>query len=290
MYLDTSRRGFLKSAGILAGAALTGSTGSVVQAAAAKSPTPPVIERFAPRLGLASYTTRKLSLDKTIEIAKRLGLVCISLKDMHLTTNVSAQATAQTAKTVRDAGLDLYAGGVIYIKSAEEVDQAFDYAKAAGFRMIVGVPAHELLDRVEEKIKAFDIAMAIHNHGPSDKVYPTAESAYNLIKNRDKRFGLCLDFGHTQRSGIRPADDILRFADRLLDVHVKDVTESTVKGSTIEIGRGVVDIPAAMEALIKIGYQDAVSFEYEKDADDPLPGMAESVGYVRGVITMINRG
>ena len=27
--------------------------------------------------------------------------------------------------------------------------------------------------------------------------------------------------------------------------------------------------------------------EYEKDGDDPLPGLAESVGYVRGVMKMI---
>lgn len=285
MYPDASRRAFLKSAGILAGAALTGS-----QAAAMKSPTPPLTEKFALRLGLASYTTRKLSLEKTIEIAKRLGLVCMSLKDMHLPMNVPTETTAQTAKTVRDAGLDLYGGGVIYMKSADEVDKAFDYAKAAGFRLIVGVPAHELLDRVEEKIKAYDIAVAIHNHGPSDKVYPTAETAYDLLKGRDKRFGLCLDLGHTQRSGIAPADDIRRFADRLLDVHVKDVTKATEKGSTVEIGRGVIDIPAALEALKKINYKGATSFEYEKDAEDPLPGLAESVGYVRGVMTTINRG
>lgn len=293
MQTDATRRTFLKTAGILAGTALTGATGCAVAAENTAPPQPAAApaakEAYAIRLGLASYSTRKLTLDKTIEVAKRLGLTCISLKDMHLPRNVSLETTAQTAQKVRDAGLDLYAGGVIYMNSEAEVNQAFDYAKAAGFRMIIGVPRHEFLDLVEDKIKTYNIAVAIHNHGPEDKLYPTAESAYEKIKNRDKRFGLCVDFGHTQRCGIRPADDVLQFADRLLDIHFKDVNQATAKGGTVEIGRGVIDIPAAIEALRKINYKGIASFEYEKDADDPTMGLAECVGYVRGVMTMMNR-
>jgi sugar phosphate isomerase/epimerase len=287
MSQEASRRTFLKTAGVAAGAALIGSSGCAVHAAEQPAAPP---KKYALRFGLASYTTRKLDLEKTIAAAKRVGLTCITLKEMHMPLKGSAEATAATAKIVRDAGLDLYGGGVIYMNSEAEVDRGFDYARAAGFRMIIGVPRHELLDYVETRIKAYDIALAIHNHGPEDKLYPTAESAYDKIKGRDKRFGLCVDFGHTQRCGIRPADDVLRFADRLLDVHFKDVSESTAKGSTVEIGRGVIDIPAALEALRKINYTGIASYEYEKDADDPLPGLAESVGYVNGVMTMINRG
>jgi sugar phosphate isomerase/epimerase len=58
-------------------------------------------------------------------------------------------------------------------------------------------------------------------------------------------------------------------------------------GKTVEIGRGVVDIPAVLSALLAVGYSGIVAFEYEKDADDPLAGLAESVGYVRGVLAAI---
>ena len=283
---DASRRMFLKSVGVLAGAAVAGSTASAAIAA------PSALndsKKFAPRFGLASYTTRKLTLDQTIALVKRLNLTCLTLKDMHLPMNVPLEATAQTAQKVRNAGLDLYGGGVIYMNSEAEVNRAFDYAKAAGFRLIVGVPRHELLDYVEDKIKTYNIAVAIHNHGPEDRLYPTVQSAYTRLEDRDKRFGLCIDIGHTQRSGIRPADDILQFHDRMLDIHFKDVSAPTRRGSTVEIGRGVIDIPAALEALRHVGYQGIASYEYEKDADDPLPGLAESVGYVNGVITMMNR-
>ncbi len=286
---DASRRLFLKSVGVLAGAVAVGSTASAATAAVAAPSVPHDNKKFAPRFGLASYTTRKLTLDQTIALVKRLNLSCLTLKDMHLPMNVPLEITAQTAQKVRDAGLDLYGGGVIYMNSEAEVDRAFDYAKAAGFRLIVGVPRHELLDYVEDKIKTYNIAVAIHNHGPEDRLYPTVQSAYTRLEGRDKRFGLCIDIGHTQRSDIRPADDILQFHDRMLDIHFKDVSAPTRRGSTVEIGRGVIDIPAALEALRRVGYAGVASYEYEKDADDPLPGLAESVGYVNGVIAMMNR-
>ena len=152
---------------------------------------------------------------------------------------------------------------------------------------IIGVPKHELLALVNKKVQEYDIKVAIHNHGPGDKVYPTPRSAYERITELDKRVGLCIDIGHTQRAGEDPSEAAEKFADRLLDVHIKDVSASTVEGKTVEMGRGVIDIPRFVKTLLKINYADVVSFEYEKDEQDPLPGVAESVGYVRGVLATI---
>jgi sugar phosphate isomerase/epimerase len=93
-----------------------------------------------------------------------------------------------------------------------------------------------------------------------------------------------MDVGHTVRIGEDPVRDCERFADRLLDVHIKDVSAANPSGQNIEAGRGVVDLPAFLAKLIAVRYSRIVSFEYEKDADDPLPGLAETVGYVRGVL------
>jgi hypothetical protein len=35
---------------------------------------------------------------------------------------------------------------------------------------------------------------------------------------------------------------------------------------------------------LKIKYQGLVGFEYEKDSKDPAPGLAESVGYTKGLL------
>ena len=194
---------------------------------------------------------------------------------------------AEAVAKVEKAGLKLYGGGVIYMNDVDEVNRAFEYARQAGMETIIGVPKHELLGMVNEKVKQYDIQVAIHNHGPGDEVYPTPESAYERIKGLDKRIGLCLDIGHTQRSGVDPSESAERFAERVLDVHIKDVSESTGDGTTVEIGRGVIDIPKFIRTLVKIKYGGIVSFEYEKDGKDPLAGVAESVGYVRGVMASI---
>lgn len=238
-------------------------------------------------LGLASYTFREFNLDQTIEMTKRLGLHRISLKSFHLPLESTIAEVQAVSRKIREAGIELYGCGVIYMTSKEEVIRAFGYAKAGGMSVIIGVPNHELLELLNSKAKEFGIKAAIHNHGPGDKLYPTPESVFEKIKSLDPRIGLCLDVGHTERAGIDPCEAAEMFADRLLDVHIKDVTSSSKEGVSIEIGRGVIDIPKFLRTLLKIKYSGTVAFEYEKDEKDPLPGAAESVGYVRGALSVI---
>ncbi len=238
-------------------------------------------------LGLASYSLRKFSLDETLQMCTRLGLKNIALKSMHMPLDSNEAHIKDAVSKIKKAGLNLYGAGVIYMANEEEVNRAFKYAKTAGLKVIIGVPEHELLPLVEEKVKAYDIKLAIHNHGPGDKRYPSPESAYEKIKNMDSRMGLCLDIGHTKRIGIDPANAARQFMDRLHDVHIKDVDKAAAEGQTIEIGRGVIDIPPFLKVLIERRYSGKVSFEFEKDSDDPLPGLAESVGYVRGCLDMV---
>ena len=278
-----SRRRFLQLAGIGTVASLTGS--NLSRARGDNPPGDNQPQLF--ELGLASYTLRKFDLDNTLEMTNRVGLKYIAFKDFHLPLDSTPEQIKEVVKKATDAGLELYGGGVIYMKNEQDVNNAFEYAKAAGMKVIIGVPNHDLLPLVNKKVQQYDIKVAIHNHGPTDKVYPTPASAYELIKDLDPRIGLCIDIGHTQRADVDPSVPAEKFADRLLDVHIKDVTQATAKGTTVEIGRGVIDIPKFLRTLLKINYAGIVSFEYEKDSDDPLPGLAESVGYVRGALAAI---
>src|SRR5205085_1348127 len=113
--------------------------------------------------------------------------------------------------------------------------------------------------------------------------YPTPGDVYEHIKNLDSRMGLCLDIGHTQRDNIDPASAYLKYHDRIMDMHIKDVTAADKDGKSLELGRGVIDIPGLIKALYKKGYTGFCSFEHEKDLKDPLPGLAECVGYFNGV-------
>ena len=236
------------------------------------------------KMGMAGYTFLNFDLAASISMMKRVNVTSLSIKDFHLPLDSSPEKIQQVLKQLSDGGITLYAAGVIYMKTAEAVDQAFAYAKAVGVNMIVGVPEYDLLDYTEEKVKAYDIKIAIHNHGPQDKLYPGPKDVYDRISKRDKRMGLCIDIGHTQRTGVSPAEAILEFKDRLLDLHIKDVTAAQNDGQAIEAGRGVIDFPALVKALYKINYTGFCSIEFEKDMKDPLPGIAESVGYFRGVM------
>jgi sugar phosphate isomerase/epimerase len=217
----------------------------------------------------------------------RLGIKHICLKSMHLPLDAKPEAIARAVAKVKAAGIDLYGGGVIAMGTAAQVNLAFEYAKAAGMRTIVAAPTAEMLPLVNDKVQQYDIRVAIHNHGPGDKHFPRPVDVYEKVQGLDRRIGLCIDIGHTVRIG----DDLNRvteqFADRLYDVHIKDESAASPAGRAIEIGRGVIDIPGFLRTLKKVRYAGFVSFEYEKDGKDPLPGLAESVGYVRGVLAAI---
>ena len=238
-------------------------------------------------LGLASYTFRKFTLEQTIAFTNRLGVKRLALKSMHMPLEASASDIQMAAKKVRDAGLDLYGAGVIYMKTEQEVNNTFEYARHAGLQIIIGVPNHELLPLVEKKVKEYNIKLAIHNHGPGDTLYTSPSNVYEKVKNLDDRIGLCIDIGHVVRIKEDPIVWATKFKDRLLEVHLKDVNKAEATGTPVEVGRGVIDIPGFLKAMVNIGYKGTLSLEYEKDGDDPLPGAAESVGYLRGVLKMI---
>ena len=239
------------------------------------------------QLGIASYTFREFSLEECIKMTKELDIPKLCLKSMHLPLNAGPEEIRKAADKVRAAGIDLYAGGVIYMNSAEAVENAFSYAGHAGMKIIVGVPAHELLELCNRKVKETGINLAIHNHGPGDKLYPTPESAYRLIRDMDPGMGLCVDIGHTVRIGEDPIADTARFMDRVHDIHIKDEDKAEASGKTCEIGHGVIDIPGFLNMLLEHKYDKVLSFEYEKDGKDPLGGLSESVGYVRGVLDVL---
>lgn len=240
-------------------------------------------------IGLASYTLRKYSVSQLIDICKRLNIKDIALKNFHLPLDASDSEIQTTISKLKEAGLNIYGGGVIYMKNEAEVKNAFRYAKAAGMKMIIGVPNHELLPLVEKYVKENDIKVAIHNHGPGDEVYPTPATVYDKIVNLDKRIGLCIDIGHVVRLGMNPIEAIKKYGHRMYDMHLKDVDGTVAKSESIQIGRGVIDIPKLLKALKDVNYQGVMSIEYEKDAENAEGGLAESVGYVRGILAMMDR-
>lgn len=278
----TNRRLFLKTTGLgLAAVSVPGFVSAENSKSEAKAP------KVDFSLGIASYSFRNFTQEQALDMTLRCGVNRITFKSMHLPLDSDTETIKKTVALCKEKGVTLYGAGVVYMTTKAEVDQAFEYAKTAEMQMIIGVPNHELLDYVEGKVKEYNIKLAIHNHGPGDKLYPSAESAYNKIKSRDERMGLCIDIGHTKRINRDPEEDVKDFFDRVFDIHIKDVTKADSDGTTCIIGRGVIDIPSFLKTVIKLDYKGTLALEYEADGDDPLPGMMESFGYVKGVLAMM---
>jgi len=274
-----SRRQFLKLAGtgILAAGTSSLYASKVIQPGEDKS-----VNSFS--IGMAGYTFKEFSIEKTIEIMKRVGVVNLSLKDFHMPMNSTQEQINAVIGKFKSSGINVYTVGVIYMKTRDSVDQAFEYARMAGVKLIVGAPDYEMLPYVEKKIKSYNFRMAIHNHGPDNPLYPNATDIWNHIKDLDARIGICIDIGHTTRDGQDPSVDIFKYRSRIYDMHIKDVDKDAKEGITVEMGRGIIDIPKVVATLRKIKYSGSCSLEFEKDMTDPLPGIAESIGYFKGVM------
>ena len=236
------------------------------------------------KIGLASYSMRKFSLDKALEMAKSLNVTYMTFKDVHIPRTDPLETTHALRAKIEGAGITIMGGGTIDLPNdPAQIRKAFEYAKSAGMPLIYTSPDPAALDTIEALVKEFDIKAVIHNHGPEDKWWPRPQDAYAAVKIRDKRMGLCMDIGHTLRTGTDPVQAVIECQDRLYDMHAKDLASKTDKDSQVEVGRGLIDFPALFRALIKINYQGQVGLEYEINENDPLLGMTESIAYMRGV-------
>jgi len=281
--MNESRRRFIKKSG----------TGLLAMSAAATIPAGPVFgavngpgekKQDLFKFAIAGWTFVKFKLEPSLDMMERVGMHYLCIKNFHLPFDSTPEQIADFHAKLKAKGVTGYAVGPIGMKTETEVDQAFEYCKRVGTSLIIGVPEHELLARVDKKVKEYGFHFAIHNHGRDDKLYPTVESVYKKVIDLDPRIGACHDIGYSMLMGIDPAAVTLKYADRIFDIHIKDVTMASDEGRDCELGRGVIDFPAFVKALRTTRYTGMCSLEFEKDDTDPLAGIAESVGYFKGIL------
>ena len=245
-------------------------------------PAPELEESF--KLGMAGYTFVKFDLQTMLETMQRCDVHYLCIKDFHLPVESTSKEINAFHKKCAEYGVTGYAVGPLYMKTEEDVDKYFDYAKRVGVKLIVGVPNYELLPYVDKKVKEYGFNFAIHLHGPDVKVYPDADDVWEHTKNLDLRIGMCLDIGHDTRNGKDPVADLKKYHGRVFDMHLKDVTGNTKLGYSVEVGRGIIDFPALVRMIREVKYTGVISLEHELNMDNPFMGIAESIGYFRATI------
>ena len=278
MKTETSRRNFLGAAAGVAGLSVIGapSASAVVEA-----------EPWGMKLGIATYSLRMFDRATAIDMLKKMQVKYLSIKDVHMKIGAPAAETAAARAEFDAAGFVVTSGGNVDMTKGATVDdlrKQFEYAKAARLPMMVCAPTHENIQAVETLVKEYDIRIAIHNHGPEDKHFPTPQSVLEVVRKLDKRCGLCMDIGHSARTGVDVVETIGLAGDRLFDMHVKDLRDLKNKDSQVDIGDGAMPFPRIFKQLKKMGYTGCVNMEYEINGKDPMMGMQRSLSYMRGVL------
>jgi sugar phosphate isomerase/epimerase len=276
---DPSRREFLKTAAIGA-AALTLSTPAAACDSRAEPGAAPGI-----KLGVATYSLRELSRADAIAAVRALRARYVSVKSFHLPYESTPAELAAGRRQFEEAGLQIVGGGVITLQQDDDdIRTYFEYARNCGMPLMVIAPTPTTLPRIERFVREYDIAVAIHNHGPEDRYFPGPRAALPVIRDMDPRVGLCVDLGHTTRTGVDVVEALAEAGDRVLDVHIKDLRDLLDRESQCVVGEGAMPVPAIFRQLGSMGYSGYVNLEYEIDASDPLPGMLRSFAYMRGVL------
>ena len=274
-----TRREFLGAAGL--GALGMGVGGHSTRRGASPSGAPAYI-----KLGVASYSLRAFSPEYAIHAVRTLGTPYINLKSFHQTYESSPAELREGRRFYEAAGLQIVGGGTITLQTDtdEDVRRYFEYARESGMPLMVIAPTRETLPRIERFVAEYDIQVAIHNHGPEDEHFPGPQDILPVIQDMDPRVGVCLDAGHTARTGIDVAEAAEMCGDRLLDMHVKDLKDLSDRASQCVVGEGAIPFARLFTALDRIGYRGYVNLEYEIDAQNPLPGMQRSFAFMRGVL------
>jgi hypothetical protein len=277
---SVSRRDFVRASALVAAALAAPSQ------VFALPPTP--LSADAPiRLGLASYTFRNFNRAQLIGFMRQLNVFALNAKDVKDHLPMDPQEESAALADYAAAGIMLHAAGAIYFLKDQDADirAKFEYCKRAGIGVIVaGDPAPETLPRIEKFVKEYDIRIAIHNHGPEDKLWRSPLDVLKAVKDMDPRMGCCIDVGHTVRAGTDVVQAIHEAGPRLFNVHMKDLTNFESKESQVAVGDGVVPVRKMFEALFVTKYKGFVDLEYEIHPEDPMPGVIASFAYMRGVL------
>jgi sugar phosphate isomerase/epimerase len=238
------------------------------------------------KLAVATYSLRKFSRSAAIAIVRDLGVKYVNVKAFHMPYYLSEKDLKAARAEFERAGLAIVAGGNISLTSddGDELEHYFKYAVAAGIPIMVCAPTHSNLGQIEKLAIKYDRKMAIHNHGPEDKFYPAPSDVIKRVKDMDPRMGLCVDVGHTVRTGADILEEIDGAWDRIYDFHIKDLSDFSDKDSRVDVGDGKMPVASIFKMLKERKYAGVVGLEYEVVADHPQLGMAKSFSYMRGVL------
>ncbi len=225
------------------------------------------------RLGVQSYSLRNLSYEKALEIISNLGLKYVEAYPRHLEPKMENVGIAINLH--KKFGIKLISHGVNRM-SEKGLKELFDFANSAEIEILTADPDEEVLPNINDLVRAYNIKVAIHNHGPNHR-WGSYKKIYEKVEKLDSRIGMCLDLAHLARYGENPLEAMEKLGKRTLEIHLKDVNE---KGNDVIIGKGILNV---IDVVMKAKDLDIpIMIEYE--LDDPINGIKKSLEFIMNVL------
>ena len=236
------------------------------------------------KMGIQSYSLREFKVEQALEQTKTLGLKYWESFPGHLPMGTLPKHIQSQKELLANAGITLYAYGVVGFDANENAArEKFEYAKAMGIKSMSADPNPDkaTFDLLDKLVAEYDVAIAIHNHGPKAR-YNKISDVEKVVKDRHPKIGACVDTGHYLRSDENPVDAIQRLGKRVFGVHLKDVRTLLNGDKLFTIaGEGDLNVTELLKALKALDYQHVVAIEYEENAKNPLSDIEACLKHVR---------
>lgn len=243
------------------------------------------------QLGIQLYSLRDFPVAQALKDAAMIGFSQVEFYSGMLPIDASAETIDETRKAVADLGMTISSHGVNHVGSDKKANEKlFEFGKALGVKSITIDPDPDSFGQLDELVKAFDMRVAIHNHGPHHR-YNKVVDVLRAIDKHDERIGACADLGHYIRSGEKPTEVIRLLKGRLYGIHLKDFSAMKDKAKGVILGQGHLNVDAVMDALVAVDFpaDGALSLEYEENPKNPIADIKACFALAESAIARVNK-
>ena len=146
---------------------------------------------------------------------------------------------------------------------------------------------YEFIDSLDAQYDLYaeqGITLAYHHHNWEYVRLPNGKSRMQEILTRTERIKFVHDTYWTARCGIEPAVQIRQFGERLLGIHLRDLTHErnglNVIPHDTAIGEGVLDFERILRAAEDVGCS---YYAIEQKTTDPYRNIEKSFGHLEQI-------
>ncbi len=244
-------------------------------------------------VGVQSYSFRNFPLERTLEKTRDLGLRHIEFYRGHVSPTSTPEHIRAVLNLCRQYGVTPVAFGVERFTNDHDANRRlFEFGRALGVRALSADPTPDSFDSLDRLVAEFNIAIAIHPHGPQGNRlhhWYSAEVIMEAVRNHHRQIGSCLDTGHLIRCAqapfnrrLDPAAQVRVMGARNFGLHLKDHDNETQRD--VVFGRGVLNVGAVLRALREVRFGGYISIEYESNPDNPSPDIRACLDVFREAV------